>query len=130
VAIASGLPYADVYAALADGNARQRVTRRTAKTSAGKRTANHGIYTQRKWFKDYMAGLDFAWTPTMTIGSGCKVHLTADELPNGVLILALSKHVTTMIDGIIHDTYDPRRPMIENGKIIETRCVYGYWRKE
>ena len=28
----------------------------------------------------------------MPIGSGCKVHLRAEELPKGRLVVALSKH--------------------------------------
>jgi hypothetical protein len=66
-----------------------------------------------------MAELGFDWTPTMEIGSGCKVHVREDELPKGRLILALSKHYAACIDGVINDTYDPSRE--------GTRCVYGYW---
>ncbi len=58
------------------------------------------------------------WVPTMSIGSGCKVHLRADELPKGRLVCSLSKHETAVIDGVINDTYDPSRG--------GTRCVYGY----
>lgn len=67
-----------------------------------------------------MAELGFDWTPTMTIGSGCKVHLKADELPKGRLICMLSRHAVAVIDGVINDTYDPSRD--------GTRCVYGYWK--
>lgn len=63
----------------------------------------------------------WVWTPTMFIGSGCKVHLRGDELPAGRLIVSVSKHLVAVIDGVIHDTYDCSR----NG----TRCVYGYYRK-
>ena len=56
----------------------------------------------------------------MKIGSGCKVHLSEDELPNGRLVCNLSGHVTCVIDGVINDTYDCSR----DGK----RCVYGYWK--
>jgi hypothetical protein len=52
ISIATGLPYNEVYAHLADGNATQRVTKRTKKSTAGKRTARSGIYIKRKWFKD------------------------------------------------------------------------------
>lgn len=121
IAIASGLPYRQVYDRLAAGNAGQRITKRTAKSGRG-RTARNGIYTQRKWFKDYMAELGFVWVPTMAIGSGCKVHLREDELPMGRLVCMLSKHACAVIDGHIHDTYDPSR----GGQ----RCVYGYWRLE
>ena len=58
----------------------------------------------------------------MRIGSGCKVHLRADELPAGRLIVNLSRHSAAVIEGVLHDTYDSSR----NG----TRCVYGYWRLE
>jgi hypothetical protein len=59
----------------------------------------------------------------MTIGSGCRVHLNAHELPKGKLIANVSKHFVAVVDGLIHDTYDCSR----GGK----RCVYGYYlRKE
>jgi hypothetical protein len=118
VAIATGKPYAEVYEALAHINSRERITRRTGKT-AGKRSARGGIYTKRKGFRDYMKALGWMWTPTMQIGQGCKVHLKADELPSGNLIVAVSRHYVAMIDGAIHDTYDCSRD--------GTRCVYGYW---
>jgi hypothetical protein len=62
----------------------------------------------------------FVWVPTMSIGSGCKVHLRADELPAGRLVVSVSNHYTTMIDGVINDTWNPDRG--------GDRCVYGYWK--
>ena len=55
----------------------------------------------------------------MTMGSGCTVHMKKDELPDGDLIVSLSRHITCVKDGTIYDTYDPSRD--------GTRCVYGYW---
>jgi hypothetical protein len=55
----------------------------------------------------------------MGIGTGCKVHLNADELPKGRLICNVSKHYSAVVDGVLNDTYDSSR----NGN----RCVYGYW---
>ena len=118
VAIASGLPYAEVYAKLAHETGAQRQTKRRGKRSA---SARNGVNTNRKWFKDYMASIGFKWTPTMAIGQGCKVHLRASELPLGRLVVAVSKHYTAVIDGVIHDTFDPSRD--------GTRCVYGYYSK-
>jgi hypothetical protein len=66
-----------------------------------------------------MKQLGWMWTPTMQIGSGCTVHLRADELPPGRLVVSVSKHLTAVIDGVIHDTHDCSRR--------GTRCVYGYW---
>ena len=84
------------------------------------KTAAKGISVKKKWFKDYMKELGFEWVITMRIGDGCKVHLHEDEIPAGIIIVRLSKHYSTVIDRIIHDTHDPSR----EGK----RCVYGYWR--
>jgi hypothetical protein len=119
ICIATGKPYQEVYDALANGNATQRKGKREG-SKAGKRTASRGINTKRKWFADYMDLLGFTWTPTMLIGQGCKVHLLADELPKGKLIVNVSKHFTCVIDGIINDTYDCSRE--------GTRCVYGYYK--
>jgi hypothetical protein len=117
IAIASGRPYAEIYSRLAEGNG----TQRRSKHDSGKRikTANDGIFTTRKWFKDYMVELGFVWVPTMKIGSGCTVHLRAGEIPAGRIICSLSRHYTAVIDGVINDTHDPSRE--------GTRCVYGYW---
>ena len=70
---------------------------------------------------DYVLSLGFTWIPTMKIGTGCKVHMKADELPKGTLILRVSRHMVTVIDHTIFDNHDPSR----NG----TRCVYGYYQK-
>jgi hypothetical protein len=122
IAIATGLPYEQVYDRLAEGNATQRVTKNTGARLARKRTASKGIIIQRKWFKDYMTELGFVWVPTMGIGTGCTVHLAADELPQGRLVVNVSKHTAAVIDGVLHDTYDSSRD--------GTRCVYGYYKLE
>jgi hypothetical protein len=122
VAIASGRPYIEVYAELAELNARMPVTRRRkARGVAGRMTASHGIYTKSQLFKNYMRAQGFTWTPTMRIGSGCLVHVSARDLPMGRLVLRLSKHCAAVIDGVLHDAYDCSRE--------GTRAVYGYWRK-
>ena len=145
VAIATGQPYAEVYTALSDGCATQRLTKR----SKPKASARNGVNTRRKWFRDYMASLGWKWTPTMHIGSGCTVHLSPGELPAGRLIVAVSKHYTAVIDGVIRDLFDPSERgctiypphtptnqlpkgarWLENGNgwaYEPARCVYGYW---
>lgn len=117
IAIVTQRPYREIYDALALIEGARKQTKRMKKKASA--SARNGVYTQRKAFKDYMAGLGFKWVPTMQIGSGCKVHLRADELPSGRLVASLSRHMCAVIDGVPHDTYDPSR----NG----TRCVYGYW---
>jgi hypothetical protein len=108
IAIACELPYAQVRDALND--------RAQLLTCAAERG------TAREVYEPYLVELGWTWTPTMLIGSGCKVHLLASELPPGRLICRVSVHLVAVIDGVIHDNHNPAR----NG----TRCVYGYYRKE
>ncbi len=142
IAIASGVPYQEIYDALAKGNAsqivshkqRRRIEHQWAKRGASVdtkefkayirsrtkvKTAAHGIDVTRKWFKDYMRSLGFLWVPTMEIGAGTTVHLKEDELPEGRLVVNVSKHFTAVIDGELNDTHDCSRK--------GTRCVYGYY---
>ena len=122
IAIASGRPYQEIFDRLAEGHATQRRSKRERQSQSrtGCKTALHGIFTKRKWFKDYMKELGFEWTATMGIGTGCQVHVRADELPTeGRLVLKLSKHSAAYVDGVLRDTYDCSRD--------GTRCVYGYY---
>jgi hypothetical protein len=114
IAIATGLSYQTVYNALNDFAKFERKTK-----TKGISSARTGVY--KATIRKYMKSLGWNWTPTMAIGSGCTVHLKADELPLGRLVVSLSKHLTAVIDGVIHDTHDPSRD--------ETRCVYGYYSK-
>lgn len=109
IAIASRMDYKEVYDVLSKGNASQGASK----------SARNGISTKRKWFKDQMREWGFRWEPTMGIGTGCKMHLRAEELPKGRIIARCSRHYSAVIDGVINDTYDPSR----DGK----RAVYGYW---
>lgn len=118
ISIASGLDYSEVWEALTFGNANQRMTKRTPKNAH--RNADTGVLVKRKWFRDYMNSLGFEWTPTMQVGSGCKVHLRKGELPDGRLVVSVSRHYVAVIDNVIYDIYDPSR----NGN----RCVYGFWK--
>jgi len=114
IAIAAELPYETVYGTINEIAKFEKVRPGQNKSSA--RTGVH-----KATIKRYLTHLGWTWTPTMKIGSGCKVHLRRDELPEGRLIVSVSKHLVAVIDGVIHDTHDPSR----NG----TRCVYGFWSK-
>lgn len=109
IAIATGMPYRDVYRDLA----------RLCEERGGPRSARNGV--PRSIYDRYLLAHGWAWTPTMTIGSGCRVHLRRGELPveHGPVIARLSGHLVAIVQGIIRDTGDPSRD--------GTRCVYGYW---
>lgn len=115
IAIAAELPYQQVYDLINE----VAKSERTGKRKKGVSNARTGVY--RSTFDKVMEKLGWKWQPTMQIGKGCSVHVRADELPAGRLILSLSKHYSVMIDGVVHDTHDPSRE--------GTRCVYGYFYK-
>lgn len=113
VAIVTGRPYADIYdeineACQTEYKTKRRRTKSSARTGVYKATARR-----------YLETIGMLWTATMGIGTGCTVHLKADELPTGRIIAQASLHWTAVIDGMIHDTHDSTRE--------GTRCVYGYW---
>ena len=122
IAIAADLPYMKVYEDLRHANEsyaqlkNDRLAKRLSAKGSSPRNGNH-----RNVFHDYILAQGFEWVPTMRVGAGCQVHLRPDELPNGVLIAKVSKHLTAIIDGVIHDTQNPSRG--------GTRCVYGYYLK-
>lgn len=121
IAIATGMPYQDVYDMVYDKvggySAKERMTKKVR--NRGRSSPQSGIWmmTMQKVMRD----LGWKWVPTMKIGSGCKVHLRKDELPNAKIIVRVSKHYAAVLFGFLHDTYDCSRD--------GTRCVYGYWIK-
>lgn len=122
IAIAAQLPYLQVYEDLRSANLayadnrNDKLARRLNAKGSSPRNGNH-----RNVFHRYILSHGFEWFPTMSIGAGCQVHLRADELPRGTLIVKVSKHLTTIIDGVIQDTHNPSRG--------GSRCVYGYYIK-
>ena len=145
IAIATQIPYQQVYDAINIEAKSERVTSRMRRRSSSR----SGTY--RKTYEKFLAKHGWKWTPTMKIGGGCKVHLDPAELPAGRLIVRVAGHLTSMIDGVINDTYDPNDRGVwfrqfpgwqtadlkqgeqrnQNG-IFSTakRCVYGYYSKE
>lgn len=114
IAIATGKPYREVYDEI---NGLMKSKRQTKKMRGASARAGVPKHIDR----EYLLSLGWTWTPTMDIGQGCKVHLDERELPSGTVICQVSKHLTTVIDGVIHDTHDPSR--------AGSRCVYGYYQK-
>lgn len=112
IAIATELPYQVVYDYI------NTVASAHERRARGSRAAT-GVY--KPTIRRLMESLGWTFTPTMGIGTGCRVHLCAEELPSGRLVVSVSRHLTAVIDGVIYDTFDPSRD--------GTRCVYGYWQK-
>jgi hypothetical protein len=116
ISIATGQDYQTVYDKLNELGQNENFKDNRTKRS----NARTGVF--KETYKPYIESLGFEWVACMGRGTGCKVHLKPDELPNGILIVRLSRHLSVVIDGVLQDTYDCSRD--------GTRCVYGYWRKK
>jgi hypothetical protein len=112
IAIAIQKPYREVYVAI-NALALEEKVRRGRRPSA-----RSGV--SRTTYERYLRDLGWEWVATMQLGSGCRVHLRREELPTGRLVVRLSRHLTAVIDGVIHDIYNPDRR--------GSRCVYGYFK--
>jgi hypothetical protein len=117
IAIATGKPYLEVFEVLKERYAHyvKRYPRsHIAKDDARRRSEpiENGCYEEI--YGPYLKSLGWQHTRIRE-----RVYLRAGALPSGRLIVDLDRHLTTLIDGVIHDAYDSgghgRRP------------VYGYW---
>ena len=119
IAIATKQDYKVVYDALYVLAKNFKGYSKVAKSIRKDPSPRDGAY--REVYEMYLKSIGWEFTPLMKIGSGCTCHVRADELPNGRLILRLSKHLAAFLDGNLHDTHDSSRE--------GTRCVYGYYTK-
>jgi hypothetical protein len=124
IAIAAQKPYREVHDALTAAKVRHvaaasdawaRRARRRGGVSAFH--ADHGVSDEV--YDPYLKDLGWRFTSTKELPRGRGVHLRADELPRGRLIVRLPKHLVAVVDGVIRDTKDCSE---------EGRCrIQGYW---
>lgn len=123
IAIVTGIPYREVYDLINRFAKDERYRRgKLGFLAVNGRGSSARTGVHKPTIRELTRTLGLRWVPTMKPGTGCRVHLRDGELPNGRLLVACSKHITAVINGVIHDTHDPSR----NG----SRCVYGYWTME
>lgn len=115
IAIATEQPYEEIYKKL-----NELIS--ASKQSKAKKKSNSRTGICKKYYHIFLINSGWKWVPCMKIGTGCQTHLRAEELPTGRLIIRLSRHLTTVIDGVLNDTYNCSRD--------EKRCVYGYYKKD
>jgi hypothetical protein len=112
IAIATGLQYQAIYAKLIEAVKREDDRRRQMR--------NHPRTGMRKSTVDlFLRDLGWNWISTTRANRRTCARLRAPDLPTGRIIVALARHVCTIIDGVIYDTHDPSR----EGR----KPVYGYW---
>jgi hypothetical protein len=126
IAIATQKPYREVHDALTVAKVRDVAAGKSAWTRRARRKggvhafhADHGVPDEAS--APYLESLGWRYTSTKDLPRGRGIHLRADELPRGRLIVDLRRHYTAVIDGVIHDTRD----CSEEGR----RRVRGFWAK-
>jgi hypothetical protein len=124
IAIATQKPYREVADALIAAKVRDVATSnegwaKHARRKGGIRFfhADHGVHTRVS--RPYLKALGWKYTSTKELPRGKGMHLRADELPRGRLIVDLPRHWVAVIDGVIHDTFD----CSDEGR----RRIQGYW---
>jgi hypothetical protein len=123
IAIATRRPYREVHDALTLAAVHHAAAGRSAHARWARRRgvralhADHGV--AREVSGPYLEDLGWRYTSTKELPRGRGVHLRADELPRGRLIVQLPRHLVAVIDGVIHDVDD----CSGEGR----RRVQGYW---
>lgn len=123
IAIALDLDYRETHDALEAAQQEWATTGRTSKAkrrAAGRTIAQEGVH--KPVYTAFLAKRGWHHVSLMEVGKQRERNPRFVDLPTtGTIIANVSKHLTAVIDGVIHDAYDPTRG--------GTRTVYGYWTK-
>lgn len=114
---ATGKDYKEVYKRLKELS-KLETERQIQKHRGQKRSSVRDGVFKETW-KKYLEEIGWIHYSTTSIGQVERTHLNEKELPKGILIVQVSKHLTCVKDGVLYDTYDCSRD--------GNRMVYGYW---
>ncbi len=110
IAIATDQPYIIVYEKI------NELSKRFAKRFK-KSAARTGV--EKKVYSRYLRSQGWERVSLTKQRGVPRARVGECELPNGALILDMYHHVSCMVDGVIHDTFD-----------VSGQVVFGYWRKK
>lgn len=114
VAIATGEDYKTIYEAMWAIVRRQR---EAGVKGADKVSPRSGV--PRGVYEQYLFENGWEWHTQMRVGQKARTHVLPYELPREDVIVRLSGHMSAIVNGEIHDTFDPSRE--------GTRTVYGFF---
>jgi hypothetical protein len=128
VAIATGLDYKKVYDMVNNLAENEYISKHQHKFSS----ARTGV--RKNTCRKLLEQLGWHWHACSGIGKGCTMHLTENEIPNGIIICALARHYVCVKNKVINDTWDSSTMTYydEYGNLVinNNRCVYGYYTKD
>lgn len=127
IAIATGIDYKEIYDRL------KELCKQSKKySSQASKLVRQG--TPMPIVKKYLEEeLGWKWVSTIDTQTKARMHLVESEIPNGVFIARLSKHLVCVKDKVIYDTYNSSEKtyydFFDNLVTNNERCVYGYWKQ-
>lgn len=124
---ATGKDYKEVYDRL-----KEMAKRESTKRHAGHKRSSVRDGVFKETWKRYLKEIGWVHHSVTGIGNKAKrMTLTEKDLPEGNLIVQISRHLTNVKDHVIYDTYDcsVKEYYDEYGdlQVNNERCVYGYW---
>tara|TARA_Y100000401_G_scaffold110679_1_gene108119 strand:+ start:580 stop:1083 length:504 start_codon:yes stop_codon:yes gene_type:complete len=136
IAIATGLPYETVRTELMELQHRWCTTSnsRAAKACRKRQTKSVMRGVWKEVYKPYLKQLGFTYKSLCTVGSSKRYHLVVDDLPTGTLIVKTRRHLSCVINHVLHDAYDSRfKNQWVNGEPTTNMIpatVWSYWIKD
>lgn len=112
IAIATRQPYRTVYDDLNALAKKQRLRTRAR--------SNARLGVHRKVYEPYLTELGWRYVPLAAIGQPSKLKLKVGDFTYGRVIASVRRHLCCIIDGTIHDTWNPADPY--------PLMVYGYYK--
>ncbi len=107
IAIATGESYADVRDDLMSSTSDFRSTSRSrAAKKAKSNSVRNG--TLNKVYRAYLESIDWKRVALQKFGDSKRYYMTADDLPMGIVIVEMRKHLVTVIDHVVQDSWDSR----------------------
>jgi len=124
---ATGKDYKEVYDRL-----KEMAKCESTKNHRGNKRSSVRDGVFKETWKRYLKEIGWVHHSVTSIGNKeRRMKLTEEDLPNGTLIVQLSKHLTCVKDKVIYDTYDCSTKEyydeFGNLQVNNQRCVYGYW---
>lgn len=117
---ATGKDYKEVY---------NRLRQLEKELKVGKREKQGSVRdgTRKKVLKYYIEK-ELGWIRySANRSNGESMSLTEESLPNGILIVSISKHLTCVKDKVIYDTYNCSHKYRNEDGTYKDRTVYSYW---
>lgn len=113
IAIATNQSYQLTYNAINEFSKREY----KSKLKPFRSSSKSGVY--KCTYDRYLKHLGWKWIPLMSFTTKTRYKMNRNDIPKGRIIVKTYRHLTAVIDHVIHDLHD----YSNNGN----RCVHGYY---